>query len=347
LFAIKIGIHAMARTSKDHWRKNYELVKEYFSHAPLYDALCEEVAFYLNHLIRVAGIKVSSITKRVKTLDSVLEKVERKQYLRPLQEMTDLAGVRVVCLYLEDLSRLEEIISQNFLVLEETDKGHEEEDRFGYSSFHYLVKLGRTVSGARYEDIRDLVCEIQIRTILQNAWAEVAHHLLYKKESEIPKPLRRRIHSLSALLENADQQFTDIATSRREYVDELSKKGLATKELLDEGLNRDSLRAFLAKKFPTLNFSMGDSHANLVIGNINLSRYRTIGDIDRLLQKTEAAWSKYKSNNFARSALAYLAIALGCEDDKFRKSVFFEREASELIVDYRRALGKPSVIGDG
>jgi ppGpp synthetase/RelA/SpoT-type nucleotidyltranferase len=59
----------------------------------------------------------------------------------------------------------------------------------------------------RYDDLKKLVCEIQVRTVLQDAWAIIDHHLSYKQESDVPKILRRKLNSLAGLVETAHDQF--------------------------------------------------------------------------------------------------------------------------------------------
>jgi ppGpp synthetase/RelA/SpoT-type nucleotidyltranferase len=67
-----------------------------------------EVTYALEKELRTQGIKYHSATSRVKTIESFLEKIERKDYSDPIKQTTDLAGVRVVCLFMKDLDRVSE-----------------------------------------------------------------------------------------------------------------------------------------------------------------------------------------------------------------------------------------------
>ncbi|MCK5117432.1 MAG: hypothetical protein KAR44_12600 [Candidatus Aegiribacteria sp.] len=125
-------------------------------------------------------------------------------------------------------------------------------------------------------------------------------------------------------------EWCDLKASRRRHP--LSQKQVG---LLYRELNRDSLRIYLSKEFPDLKYSMSKHHTHLLFEEINISRWRTIGDIHALLARTKKAWSKYKTNTYAQSALAHLAIALACEDDKFRQSLNFSGEAARIIADFR------------
>jgi putative GTP pyrophosphokinase len=91
-------------------------------------------------------------------------------------DITDLTGVRVIVFFLDSIPRLEEVIAREFEVLEKADKSRllEQEERLGYHSVHYLVKLRPNKAGLpEYSRFTDLIVEVQVRTVLQHAWAEV------------------------------------------------------------------------------------------------------------------------------------------------------------------------------
>ena len=186
--------------AKQLWTKTPEIIREFLNQQPDYEQLCTEVAYTLSKRLSDAKIGISAVMCRAKTLESFLEKIDRKHYQNPLTEITDFAGVRVVYLYPGDFPTVEKIICEEFEVLEKVDKLHEkEEDRFGYGAIHFLLRLGKPSTGARYDHLKNLVCELQVRTVLQDAWAIIDHHLAYKKESDVPTLLRRKLNSLAGL----------------------------------------------------------------------------------------------------------------------------------------------------
>jgi ppGpp synthetase/RelA/SpoT-type nucleotidyltranferase len=147
--------------------------------------------------------------------------------------VTDLLGIRIVCAFLEDLDATARQIARNFTVIEVEQKGAGQTFReFGYESVHVLVKIPPAALSALPCDLaRDappspewlehLVCEIQIRTILQDAWAEVEHELVYKSEfSPFDLPLRRKLASINASLTLADIIFQEI----RDYQNKLNSE---------------------------------------------------------------------------------------------------------------------------
>ena len=118
------------------------------------------------------------------------------------------------------------------------------EDRFGYLSTHLIASLPEVrVNLFEFRHLAGLKMEIQIRTVLQHAWAVLDWKLRYKTENEVPKELRRKLFRISALLEAADDAFSDLQKSanslRAEYSSEIRQGKF------DISINRDSLEAFL------------------------------------------------------------------------------------------------------
>ena len=85
------------------------------------------------------------------------------------------------------------------------------EERFGYQSEHYLVRLSnKRTALPEYNPHLGLVAEVQVRTILQHAWAEIEHDIQYKSSITIPNTIRRRFMALAGVLEIADREFQAI-----------------------------------------------------------------------------------------------------------------------------------------
>ncbi len=235
------------------WLKKPEIIKQFIDQRPDYEKLAAEVAYILNRQLISSKVEFSAITHRAKTLNSFLEKIQRKIYDDPIAEITDFAGVRVVCLYSDDLPQVENAISEHFEIVEKIDKLNDKKpDQFGYGAVHFVVKLGKTSSGARYDDLKNLVCEIQTRTVLQDAWAIIDHHLVYKSESNIPSVLRKKLNLLAGNFESADEEFKLIRNERAEYLSEIEESQTSTTQFLDNELNLDSFIRYAQWKFPHL-----------------------------------------------------------------------------------------------
>ncbi|MDD7698349.1 MAG: tetratricopeptide repeat protein [Treponema sp.] len=176
---------------------------------------------------------------RIKSFDSYYSKLLRLKPKEAAEDdslvcLTDMMGIRIVCAFLEDISNVENQIKNKYDVKEIEHKGSLQNVReFGYESTHILISIPENClnfDGIKDENIKslplpeNLVCEIQIRTILQDAWAEVEHELIYKTEfTPFDAPLRRKMASVNASLNLADiifQEIRDYQTKLQKEVDE-------------------------------------------------------------------------------------------------------------------------------
>ncbi|MBC3919643.1 hypothetical protein H8L32_19300 [Undibacterium sp. CY18W] len=270
------------------WKSKPELIRSYYDMLPIHQRLCDEVKYILEKKIKSSGIEIGHLTSRAKALESFCEKIERKIYNNPLQEITDLSGVRVVFLYVSDKIKLEKLVEDEFEIHERVDKlGDQGVEKFGYGALHYIVSLKEQHAGARYDDLRSVRCEIQIRTILQDAWAIVAHHLSYKHEDDIPNELKRKLHALSGLFETADDQFESINHARIEYQNSVKHQINAdSKSFLEHDINLDSLLGYMAWRFPDRDTSSIEGAASL-LEELNEFGYKKLNSIDNAINR---AW---------------------------------------------------------
>jgi len=165
------------------------------------------------------------ISGRIKNFSSYFNK-----YLRMLKngekdpKITDLLGIRIICPFIEDLPAAEDLICKSFNVIEKELKGHYTFKEFGYESTHLLVAIPKTIIEKYGYPGTDTV-EIQIRTILQDAWAEVEHELVYKAEfNPFDEPMRRKLAAVNASLSLADIIFQEIRGYQRSYTKEMEKR---------------------------------------------------------------------------------------------------------------------------
>ena len=153
-----------------------------------------------------------------------------KKYLRLLKSgivdpyITDLVGIRIICPFIEDLETVETLIKEHFEVVETERKGHYTFREFGYESTHLLINIPADIVHARGQTGCD-VAEIQIRTILQDAWAEVEHELIYKAEfNPFDTPMKRKLAAVNASLSLADIVFQEIRTYLKELNNQLGRR---------------------------------------------------------------------------------------------------------------------------
>jgi len=153
-----------------------------------------------------------TIKYRLKTFDSYFEKIirHRQNKTDPIV-ISDLIGLRVVVPFLEDVQQVKELLTREFKVIEIEYKGKNNSFReFSYDSIHLLITLPEENKIPTIPYVRK-VCEIQLRTILQDAWAEVEHELIYKADfSVLNEPIKRKLASLNASLTLSDIIFQEI-----------------------------------------------------------------------------------------------------------------------------------------
>ena len=196
---------------RDYYRNNYDFLNS---------ALKVFLKLFNSHYF------FESVSGRIKDIDECVGKFKRK-YLPNLENLgsdyeikdyiTDLIGIRIVCLYLIDIDIIRKALKKDFNELEFTDKTEQierTEDKFGYRSLHLeLILNNKNANLPEYKEYKDLRFELQIRTIIQDAWSILDHKIKYKKS--IPHDLKRRINRLSALFEVADEEFFRISEKIR------------------------------------------------------------------------------------------------------------------------------------
>ena len=277
------------------WETRVAVIRAFLERRANYAKLAEEIAYTLGRHVGAANVEYAEITHRAKALSSFCEKVARKGYEDPLREVTDVAGVRIVFLYLSDRPKIEIVIEEGFDVVEKADKVEKAAtDRFGYGALHYLVRLGKEASGPRYDELKGLVCEIQVQSILQNAWAVVAHQLSYKQESDVPKALRRKLHALSGLFETADDQFDRLREEQAIYRDRVKEQmSVQDPEFLKQEINLDNLIEYLAWLLPDREAASREFMAGL-LAELARHGYEHLAQIDDAITRSHDAVQAYE-----------------------------------------------------
>lgn len=224
------------------------ILAEYDATQAVYGDFARECDSLIKRLLAVKGYRVHSVTSRLKERSKVEEKLKRegKEYQK-LSDMTDVAGVRVITHFDYEVDRIGTLVEAEFGIDREksVDKRQLlEADRFGYLSLHYVCGLSdHRLKLAENNRYAGLPCEIQIRTILQHAWAEIEHDLGYKPGSTVPKPIRRRFSRLAGLLEIGDQEFKSIRDELKKYENRVSEEIRAQPSQVE--IDDLSLRAFI------------------------------------------------------------------------------------------------------
>ncbi|GAB2532900.1 GTP pyrophosphokinase [Gracilibacillus alcaliphilus] len=152
---------------------------------------------------------IEFVTARVKPISSIKEKMKRKNiHIDNIEtELQDIAGVRVVCQFVDDIDDIvERLKSRNdFEVIEERDYiNHKKES--GYRSYHLIISYPvETIHGEK-----KVIAEIQIRTLAMNFWATNEHSLNYKYEGRIPERIRARLKRAAEAAFKLDEEMSKI-----------------------------------------------------------------------------------------------------------------------------------------
>jgi ppGpp synthetase/RelA/SpoT-type nucleotidyltranferase len=229
-----------------------QLVQEYTALRPTYEAFTGNIEHLIGTLLSASGIEFLRIETRTKSLNSFRDKIERPEKglkYRMVEDITDLSGVRIIAYYLADVRAICNIIEQNFLVdtKNSVDKTMSlDPDRFGYLSVHFIVSYSKERQNlAENIAFKGLKVEVQVRTVLQHGWAVLDRRLRYNNEQDIPKEVRRKLFRVSALLEIADENFSEIdqtVSALRAGYEHAIKSGN-----LNQEINLDSLEVFMTQ----------------------------------------------------------------------------------------------------
>lgn len=152
---------------------------------------------------------IEFVTGRVKPVPSILEKAKRKGI--PLDQlntqMQDLAGVRVMCQFVDDIMKVVELIRSrtDLTVVEERDYINEKK-KSGYRSYHVVVQYPvQTITGEK-----KILAEIQVRTLAMNFWATIEHSLNYKYKGNIPMDVKSRLLRAAEAAFRLDEEMSQI-----------------------------------------------------------------------------------------------------------------------------------------
>lgn len=253
----------------------------------------------IKNIIKSQSINVHEIIGRVKTVESLEGKVKRKNYSN-LAEITDLCGIRIITYFSDDVDKIAELISQEFEVdVENTIDKRKSEDptKFGYVSLHYVVGLKEgTTPSTLYGRFKNIKLEIQIRTVMQHAWAEIEHDLGYKSKEDIPDQYRRQFSRLAGLIELADDNFLQLKNNINNYEQEIREKLPTSKKELPidsstlmtyvtEDQNYIELLNMIKLSVVNIDFNIDSSFLSTVVQRVKKLGLKTIGDIDGLLER--------------------------------------------------------------
>lgn len=154
---------------------------------------------------------IHHIESRLKSIKSIVEKVKEKNLPVTLENIreniTDIAGIRVICNYIDDIYRVEELLlNQNDVTLLRRRDYIKTPKSSGYQSLHLIVEIPIFLS----DGATPIPVEIQIRTIAMDFWASLEHKLKYKTDNEVAEDLRYRLKICAVAIQELDTEMQNI-----------------------------------------------------------------------------------------------------------------------------------------
>lgn len=202
-----------------------------------YELAVKEMVIKFKHLKKEHREKelyspIEQVSGRVKSINSILEKMQRKNISwEELEEkVEDIAGIRIICQFSEDIEKVADIIQerQDMRVLEIKDYiTHMKES--GYRSYHMIIAYHvETLEGPR-----EIKAEIQIRTLAMNFWATIEHSLQYKYKGNMPPHVRTRLNNAAQSVLTLDEEMSSVRNEVMDAQNSMVHQSNIVKEILN------------------------------------------------------------------------------------------------------------------
>ncbi len=244
-------------------------------------------------MCHIALRRKKAFSKKIK------DKLSEKDYSPT--SMTDLAGIRVITLIEADVQKVCNLISSMFNVHTEDSINKSEklgEEKVGYRSVHFVCDVGKEREKLpEFSAYKGLCFEIQVRTALEHAWAEIEHDRGYKLIGKLPSYLNRRFKLLSGLLESADMEFNRLTVEIEDYKNNLNNDIEENKldyELTTVGINQLINNKY--KEYLSLSSSLNIESEKKLIQELESFGIETLNDLDKLINRVIQNYKILKNN---------------------------------------------------
>ena len=281
-----------------------ELLEQYRSLMPVYTKMAEIIPEKLKAFFADSGIIVAALEHRVKEESSLAGKLRLKggKY-KDIMDITDILGLRVITFYIDDVDKVASVLERLFEIdwVNSVDKRKAHDiDSFGYLSLHYICRIPESsYSDPAYPELNRIRFEVQMRTVLQHAWANMNHDTGYKSGVEIPTIYLRNLSRLAGILELVDDEFSRIRRELSDYRRQVQSL-VASGNLGDVELDGDSFRSYLdIGPFDALTRRIASVN-QAEIQPVDLSSFlaifknlgfKTLGDVENLIRNySDAAY---------------------------------------------------------
>lgn len=267
-----------------------DIINWYIENRPTYKKLALKVESLLVEVFEVEKISYHIITSRAKDIDSVKKKASKNKYDKPHEEIQDFAGIRIITYVEDEVEKVCNIIEKTFNIDKENSENKSDDlgiDKVGYKSVHYIASLDESrLELLEYKQYIKKCFEIQVRTILQHAWAEIEHDRNYKFTGKLPTNIGRRFKILAGVLEMADREFNTIANE----IDLISKDTIKNtkKGKLNILISSTTLTQYLHTRFINLinkGFTITPNTDEEIFDEIEKFGLTTLKEFDKIISK--------------------------------------------------------------
>lgn len=223
---------------------------------------------------------IEFVTGRVKEISSILEKASK--FNIPLDrieyEMEDIAGIRIMCQFVDDIEKVVNLIRQrkDMQIIYEKDYVTNVKES-GYRSYHVIVKYPVNMAGG----VKEILAEFQIRTLAMNFWATIEHSLNYKYKHEIPKEIKLKLKFAADAADQLDCQMLEIKDEIKDAQRLFEVKSNLVSDIMDNILMLSSI----GKSAESTRFQV---QLNKLIEEGEVS------ELNDLLQATQKTLEKFK-----------------------------------------------------
>lgn len=322
-----------------------KILDEFKGKKPTLDLYKDRVINLLVDLLKENTILIHQINGRTKDFESLGKKIDRKQgKYTSLGDITDLVGIRIITYLESEVDTVADLIRIEFCEDKpnSTDKRILKSNQFGYKSLHIVCSLNDKRNAlTEYNPYKDIKCEIQIRSILQHAWAEIEHDLGYKGKAAIPEVYVRDFNRLAALLETADKEFDRLKGDLLKYEKEILT--LIKEEPQNIELNQTSLNSLISTNsvFQNANSIIAkntgaafyeDTDTSGIIGRFKLFKIDTIKELEDSLIENEKTFLAFV-NEFT-DKLLYDELSVGLCLFYFQHFLASKTEDPEFVKAY-------------
>lgn len=194
----------------------FGMLKEFIEMQQLYRAAVKEMSTKLEILddefqIKYAHNPIHHMESRLKQPQSIKEKLERKRFElsveSAMENLTDIAGIRVICHYIDDIYQIAEmLLNQPDLSLIKKADYIKTPKANGYRSLHLVISVPVRLS----DQTKHVPVEIQIRTIAMDFWASLEHQLKYKSDSHVKEDLQKELTECALSIAAVDEKMQKI-----------------------------------------------------------------------------------------------------------------------------------------